>query len=126
MDNLLKDSGLSPIRSGKDVDFDLLSKQIALYSQIEHTEAWKDYQYRIAQIREATRLAIERGGLDKWGHRHDDEQRAALFFLDQLLSYLPAIKEQHANIVANLQADSARANMPLYGEDTLSPLTSQF
>jgi hypothetical protein len=121
----LTTSGWSPILSDKGT-FEQLKKQVLLYKQITHTEAWKDYQHRLSQLREATRYAVERGGYDKHGRRHDDEQRAVLFMLDQLLSYLPAITEQYENIVANLKADESLAGAPLYGEDRLTSLTADF
>ena len=118
MGSLLATAGWAPIHSDKGT-FELLKKQVALYQQILHTEAFKDYQYRLTQLRESTRSAIERGGLDKHGHRHDDEQRAVLFLLDSLLGYLPSIYDQYEGILANMKADEAKAGMPLYGEDQL-------
>lgn len=116
--DLLKESGWKPIVSEQGT-FEQLKKIVALYGRIEHEEAWKDYQHRLSQLREATRSAIERGGLDKWGHRHDDEQRAVLFLVDSLITYLPAIREQHDQIVTSLKADEAKAGAPLYGDDQL-------
>ena len=118
MANLLKDSWWGAIQAS-DGTFETLKKQVALYNRLVGEEAWKDYQFRLAQLREATRSAIERGGLDKFGQRHDDEQRAVLFMLDNLLSYVPAIQEQYQGIVANMKGDEALAGMPLYGEDKL-------
>ena len=94
-----------------------------MYSQITDTPAWKDYQYRLSQLREATRSAIERGGVDKHGMRHDDEQRAVLFLLDQLFTYLPSIYEQHDQILASLKHDEEHAGTTLYGDDVLIGLT---
>lgn len=125
MVNLLATSGWGPILSS-DGTFDQLRKTIALYSRIIHEDAWKDYQHRINQLREATRSAIERGGLDKWGRDHTDEQRAVLFLLDNLLSYLPSLQEHHDQILANLKADEARAQAPVYGDDVLTSLTKDF
>lgn len=123
MASLLKDSGWAAIQSANGT-FETLKKQVALYRQIEGTEGWKDYQFRLSQIREATRSAIERGGLDNFGRRHDDEQRAALFLLDSLLSYYPTLVEQYEGILSNMRGDEALAGMPLYGDDRLNSLTS--
>ncbi len=101
---LLATAGLRPVCSDNGT-FDLLRKQVNLY--------------KLSQLREATRSAIERGGLDKYGLRHDDEQRAVLFMLDSLLAYVPAIQEQHDQIVASLQADESKAGTALYGDDVL-------
>jgi hypothetical protein len=117
--NLLTTSGWAAIHSGDAGVFEQLKKQVALYKQIIGTEAWNDYQHRLNQLREATRYAVERGGYDKNGRRHDDEQRAVLFMLDQLLGYLPAINEQYENIVANMRSDESKANSSLYGGDQL-------
>lgn len=106
--------------------FETLKKQVAYYNRIAGEDGWKDFQYRLSQLREATKQAIERGGLDKWGNSHTEEQRAVLFLLDNLLTYVPAIKEQHDQIVASLQADEAKAGQPLYGMDRIQSLTSEF
>jgi hypothetical protein len=121
--SLLKDSGWTPIRSDNGT-FEALKKQVALYNRIESEEAWKDYQYRLSQLRDATRSAIERGGLDKYGNRHDDEQRSVLFMVDSLLTYVPAIQEQYKQVLNSLKADEAKAGTPLYGDDVLTSLTS--
>lgn len=122
MEALLATSEWGPIRSNDGTA--LATRQHNLYKQIVHTEAWKDYQHRLAQLREATRFAIERGGLDQHGRRHDDEQRAVLFMLDQMLGYWPAIQEQQAAIEAHLAQQEALANVPIYGDDKLNYLTS--
>ena len=119
----LATSGLTPIVSDSGT-FDLLKKQVLSYQQIKETAAWKDYQFRLSQLREATRFAIERGGLDKYGQRHDDEQRACLYLLDNLLGYLPALQEQHDQIVASMLSDEAKAGTPLYGDDILMGATT--
>jgi hypothetical protein len=117
--SLLTTSGWAAIHSGDAGVFEQLKKQVALYKQITGTEAWRDYQHRLNQLREATRYVVERGGYDKNGRRHDDEQRAVLFMLDQLLGYLPAINEQYENIIANMRSDESKANSALYGDDKL-------
>jgi hypothetical protein len=122
---LLKVAGWKPIPSSETVQ-GTVAKQVALYKQIIHTEAWKDYQYRLSQLREATRSQIERGGLDKFGHRHDDEQRSVLYLLDQLISYLPEMQERHDQIQAHLVSQEALAGEPLYGKDHVAYLTSDF
>ena len=125
VDNLLTTAGWVAIHSDNGT-FDLLKRQVALYQQIIHTDAWKDYQFRLSQLRKATRDAIERGGLDKWGKRHDDEQRSVLFMLDNLLTYLPTIQEQHDQVISSMKADEARAGEPLYGADIINTLTEDF
>lgn len=125
MESLLTAAGWKAIHSPDGIQ-STLDKQVVLYKQITHTEAWKDYQFRLKQLREATRSQIERGGVDKFGNRHDDEQRSILYMLDQMLSYLPAIHEHYEQIQSHLAAQEAMAGQPLYGEDQPMHLTSPF
>lgn len=81
--------------------------------------------YRLTQLREGTRGAIERGVMDSYGHTHEPEQRAVLYVVEQLLGYLPGIHRDYEQFLAILQQDEAVANAPVYGDDVLSNLTSE-
>lgn len=120
MEALLKVSGWRPIRSNSTdaTIYDTLKQQVTQYGAIHDHPAWLDFQFRLSQIREATRLAIERGGVDQHGQRHDDEQRRVLYVVDTLLSYVPSLKEQLAIIEAS-QAPAADEKGPIHGTDQL-------
>lgn len=126
MEALLKESGWSPIRSNSGTAFDTLQQQVNNYKYIEDQPAWKDFLFRLSQLRESTRVAIERGGVDKFGRRHDDEQRAVLFMLDNLLSYVPSLREQFDYIVQSQEATNSLVAGPIHGEDRLANLTTDF
>jgi len=120
----LKEAGWAPVASHKGETFDLLKKQKALYSIIENSEAWKDYQYRLNQLRDGTRVAIERGAVDAHGMTHEAEQRAVLYVVEQMLAYVPSINKEYEQMVAALKADESIANDNLYGDDRFADLTS--
>jgi len=118
------EAGWGPVVSHKGETFDLLKKQKALYSIIETSEAWKDYQYRLTQLRDGTRIAIERGIVDAHGQTHEPEQRAVLYVVEQMLGYVPGINREYEQMVKALQADESLANDNLYGDDRFADLTS--
>ena len=120
------EAGWGPVVSHKGETFDLLKKQKALYSIIETSEAWKDYQYRLTQLRDGTRIAIERGVVDVHGQTHEPEQRAVLYILEQILGYVPSINKEYEQMVTALKTDEAVANDNLYGDDQFMNLTSVF
>lgn len=121
MEALLRTSGWRPIRSNS--AFETLQQQVVQYNGVKDNPAWLDFQYRLAQLREATRLAVERGGVDRNGERHDDEQRKVLFVLDTLLGYVPALREQLAIIEANKPKPESEKG-PIHGEDLLGSFVS--
>ena len=123
MDRLLAKAGWVPVNSPNG-GFDLIKKQKALYSLIEDKEAWKDYQFRLTQLRDGTRVAIERGAVDAHGLTHEPEQRAVLYVVEQLLSYVPSITKEYEQMVTALKSDESLANNSLYGDDQMMDLTS--
>lgn len=99
--------------------FDAVRRQDALYKQIEHTEAWKDYQHRLVVLRDATKLALERGTLDKWGRTHDEEQRSALYLIERLIAYVPQIHADYATLLKEQEQLAANAGRAIYGSDSM-------
>jgi hypothetical protein len=124
VDNLLGVGGWVPVSSQVNDNFSLLRKQKALYSLIESSEAWKDFNFRMTQLRDGTRLAIERGVVDNHGKTHEPEQRAVLYVLEQLMGYVPSINRDFEQMMKSLEADEARAGAPVYGDDQPMDLTS--
>lgn len=109
-----------------DSAFETLRKQKALYTRIEGEEAWKDFMFRLAQLRDGTRVAIERGIVDAHGKTHEKEQRAVLYILEQMLTYVPNIHRDHDQMLAAMSADESLANAPVYGEDMMGNLTTDW
>ena len=124
MEDLLHRAGWAPVASLSDEPFELIKKQKALYSRVESEEAWKDFMFRLTQMRDGTRIAIERGVVDQHGRTHEPEQRAVLYVLEQLLTYVPGINRDYEQMIKMLQADEAVANAPVYGGDQMTALTT--
>ena len=84
--------------------FDELAYLHAQYLDVESMPAFKDYLYRITQLKDGmTSSLINGGGLDKWGNNHDDEIRAVLHTLNTILAYIPSIKTDFAKAENNLK-----------------------
>lgn len=126
LDSLLVTWGWGPILTPNGSSFERVSQQKHLYSQIETSEAWQDYQFRLTQLREGTRIALERGVVDAFGKTHEPEQRAVLYVIEELMGYVPNIHAMHAKMQADMQNDEARSGKnSLYGDDVaMGNLTS--
>ena len=81
--------------------------------------------FRITQMRDGTKLAIERGVVDAHGQTHEPEQRAVLYVLEQMLSYVPLIEREYEQMLTTMASDEALANAPVYGDDIMA-LTNDF
>lgn len=101
--------------------FASLEHTIVAYNDIEGTYAWKDYQKRLVQLREATSQDIIVGTLDSQGKDRTNEKRAALFILDTLLSYLPRLKRQYEQMCLENEKLLARGKKAknLHGSDSI-------
>lgn len=100
MEGLLHKAGLQPplaAANGKD-----LQRLYGLYTDIERHEAWKDFMSRLRTMHDTTVQSLVHGTLDKFGNSHDDERRAVLVALERILSYVPAIRKQHEDLVRKL------------------------
>lgn len=98
-------------------------QEAALYARIKDEEAWKDFNYRMGQLREATRNALERGQLDAYGKTHEPEQRSVMYVLDHLLTYVPALEEDFKRYLAQMAEQENLAGRPIYGNDVIASLT---
>ncbi len=97
-------AGLRPLLNSRANKFEELAYIHAQYADIEGTPAFKDFLYRLTQLREGMQSnLINGGGLDKWGNNHDDEIRAVLHALNTVLSYIPSIKQDFAKSETNLK-----------------------
>ncbi len=103
-------AGLRPLlsASANTNKFEEQAYLTAQYNDIETMPAFKDFLYRIQQMREGILDNLIRGGgLDKWGNNHDDEIRAVLHTLNTLLAYVPTIREDFAKAERNLKRMNA-------------------
>jgi hypothetical protein len=67
--------------------------------------------HRITQLRDTTRMELERGTLDKWGKAHDDEKRIVLYLTDVLLTYVPHIHREHTELMTREATIARRAGI---------------
>ena len=102
--------------------FAKLEQVVLLYSDIEDSAAWRDYQHRINQLRTATVNEIISGTHDVRGKDRTQDKRAVLFILDTLLSYLPALKVRYEKMLKDKEQLEARGPSTgrLHGNDALT------
>jgi hypothetical protein len=130
LDSLLATSGWRPIQQAKGDGSPNLTATVKArhecYLAIEGSPGWADYMSHLRTLREATARDLEVGTIDKWGRGHDDEKRAMLYFIDILLTYVPAIHREYDFIIGKEdEMARRREEKSLYGDDTLmhTPMT---
>lgn len=71
-----------------------LDKLVAIYADIDNSEAWKDFMARLLAMRNDIAAQLLSGTVDKFGHDNADAKRAVLVYLDRALTFVPAIRAQ--------------------------------
>jgi len=90
------------------------------YGEIKEHKAWKDFIYRISQLRAATQQQIlTYGGLDKSANSHDIELRAVLHVLNTILGYVPAMNQMYEEMLEKRSEQEAKLAKrgPIHGKE---------
>ena len=96
-------AGLRPLLNTPAKKFEEIAYLHAQYLDIEPTPAFKDFLYRLIQLKDGmVSNLISGGGLDKLGKNHDDEIRAVLHTLNTILGYIPSIRADFEKMESNV------------------------
>lgn len=110
----------TPGRPG--VGFKDLAYWQAQYNEILQHPAFKDFNHRLSQLRQATvESLVTLGGLDNEGKNRDVQLRAALHILNTIIGYVPMMMKMFDEAQSRLEEQTARqdkrAKTPIHGTD---------
>lgn len=103
-------SNLKPLTPNSPKDYKDLTYYYIQYQDILNTPAFKDFIYRINQIKKGMEHNLIVGGLDNFGNNHDDELRSNIYTLRQILEYIPNLQKQHEELTKRFEDQQSKLN----------------
>lgn len=114
LEGLLTKAGLQPLLNREPTKYADWAYLYLQYNEIKDRAAFKDFLFRISQIRQgAVNDLLSTGGLDKLGKTHESELRTVIYMLNVILTYVPNIEKTYNNLTNKLQERESKKNLSI-------------